>query len=140
MNERNFITLLAALSIIANPSASIGFVFGVSEANSNVVTQSYIALALRYIVLLAVFPVIVVALFATSSGTYEILELRIFQFPAVCPGVSIFAITESHICTAVPPSVPATDIIHISHFTTAPAIPDPPVDGNRFIDASYPPR
>lgn len=126
--------------MIGTPSVFTGVVFPVSDARRRVVTQSYIALALRYIVLLAVFPVIVVALFATSSGVYEILESRIFQFAAVCPGVSIFTITESHICTAVPPSVPATDIIHISHFTTAPAIPEPPVDGNRFIDASYPPR
>lgn len=140
VNERNFITLLAALSIIGTQSAFTGVVFHVREASKRVVTQSYIALAVRYKVLLDVLPVIVVALFTTSSGTYAILELRIFQFPAVCPGVSTLAMIESPTCTAVPHSVPITDMIYISPFTTAPAVHDHPVVGNVFGEASYPPR
>lgn len=80
-----------------------------------------------------------VTLFATSSGTYDILPLSTFQFPAVCHGVSTFAITESPICTAVPPSVQATEIIHKSHLRTAQAVPEPPLAGKVLPEASYAP-
>lgn len=82
-------------------------------------------------------PEIEVTLFAASSGTYVMLLLRIFQFQAVCHGVSVFAITESHICTADVQRVQATEIIHKSHFKTAPAEPEPPAAGNVFTEASY---
>lgn len=84
--------------------------------------------------------IVVFSLLATSSGTYDIFALRIFQLLAVCHGVSTLAITESPICTAVPPRVPATEIIHISPFNTAPAVPEPPEDGNTLPEASYPHR
>lgn len=48
----------------------------------------------------------------------------------------MFAITESHICTAVPPSVPATEMIHMSHLRTAQAVPEPPEAGKVFTEAS----
>lgn len=107
---------------------------------NNHVAQSYTDFTDGYFVLLAWSVVTLVDLFATSSGTYAILELRIFQFPAVCPGVSTLAIIESPTCTAVPHSVPITDMIYISPFITAPAVHDPPVVGNVFGEASYPPR
>lgn len=58
------------------------------------------------------------------------------QFPAVCPGVSTIARTMSPAVTAVPPSVPATDIVHRSPFKIAPTVPDPHEAGNVFTDAS----
>ena len=64
------------------------------------------------------------------------MPLSTFQFPAVCHGVSTFAITESPICTAVPPRVQATEIIHISHLSTAHAVPEPPLAGKVFTEAS----
>ena len=97
---------------------------------ANVATpQSYTALADRYSVLDAVFPLIVVALLATFSGTYAILVFKMFQFAAVCHGVSTLAMIASPISTALPPSVPATEITNISHLTIAPAVQLPHVVG-----------
>ena len=58
------------------------------------------------------------------------------QFPAVCPGLSAIARIQSPIFTATHPSVPTTDIFHRSHFSIAPAVPDPPEEGNMFEEAS----
>lgn len=102
---------------------------------NNPVAQSYTAFAVRYKVFDASFPVIVVALFVEFSGVYPMFVSAIAQFVEVCPGVSTRARTISHAVTATPPSVPATDTVQRSPFNTAPAVHDPPEEGNTFHEA-----
>lgn len=77
---------------------------------------------------------------ASLAGTYHILASKTDQLVAVCHGVSVSALTESPILTATPHIVPATDMYHRSPLRMAPAVPDPPEEGNRFTEASNDPR
>lgn len=80
------------------------------------------------------------SLFAEFSAVYPKLFSDIAQFAAVVPGVSTSARITSPAVTATPPRVPATDIVHRSHFRIAPAVQDPPVEGHVFADALKFPR
>jgi hypothetical protein len=60
---------------------------------------------------------------------------EIAQFVEVCHGVSTRHLTTSPAVTATPPRVPATEIVHRSPLSIAPAVPLPPVDGNTLPDA-----
>lgn len=86
--------------------------------------------------MLVSFPTTANTLFAWFSATYQILFSVTAQFELVCPGVSTNARTRSPGVTAFPPSVPATDTVHRSPFSTAPADPLPQVEGNALPDAS----
>lgn len=77
-----------------------------------------------------------ISLLATFSGTYPIFHSRLSQFPAVCHGVSVKARIVSPIATATLHSVHATEIYQRSPFSIAPAVPDHPLEGNTFPEAS----
>ena len=80
--------------------------------------------------------IVVFSLFATFSGTYPIFHSSTDQLLAVCHGVSVKDLRESPIATGTPPRVPATLINQKSHFRIAPAVPEPPVEGNTLPEAS----
>lgn len=134
--------VVASAPAVTSPFASyVTFVFVAPViapffCTNNHVAQSYIAFAVRYKVFDASFPVIVVDLFVEFSGVKPMFVSAIAQFVEVCPGVSTIARTISPGVTATPPRVPATDIVQRSHFSIAPAVPDPPEEGNTFQDAS----
>ena len=69
------------------------------------------------------------------AGTYPKLPSNIDQLVEVCPGASVKALKLSPTATACPPKVPATETYQKSPFNTAPPVPEPPVVGNKFVDA-----
>jgi hypothetical protein len=106
------------------------------SVTNNQIAQSYIDFADEYLVSLALSASKVVDLLATFSGTYPILLSNTLQLDQVCQGVSAKALTESHILTATEFKTHATEIYQRSHFNIAQAVPEPPVAGNVFTEAS----
>jgi len=133
--------VVASAPAVTSPFASyVIFVFVAPViapffCTNNPVAQSYTAFAVRYKVFDASFPVIIVALFAEFSGVNPIFVSAIAQFVEVCHGVSTIARTRSPGVTETPPSVPATDTVQRSHFSIAPAVPDPHEAGNVLTEA-----